>query len=1666
MKSHKTNLQRSFQVLVTKVFRCSLSLLVAGSLLISFAQISVFQKLVLSDVHAADGTLEDNVITSIELINPKQQYTIGDTVSISFTFEMAYAQDAIIYVELFVLNLDEVFAKGVTLNYVDGYTWVFSYKITDLDESGNYQVRTIVAYDEYIWKYYKSSQYYPDGMVDFSTTSFIVVGTNGDRNPPIIESLSVDSRTMDNSDVVMFDFSISDPSGPARMEIFYQMGDSNIVRYVAACSVDNIGCSYYIKEYDPSGLWQVAYVVLRDTAIRQNVKKVYNEALYPNEEFIMNFDAASFTVMGTTTDITAPILNNLTLSSNSFHINETLRIEADITDDLSRCGNTVITYVNNETGYLYPIDLYPIFPTHEYNFLKSGARPGNYSIQKITLRDLAQNVRVLYNQELFSQAEIGPGGELHDFSMYDLVIYEAYFEDVSSWIPDVTVSATDVYFGQEVQFSFQPFGELSQAEYIRVIYDVGYIENPVDDIEVNQYLELYKNEDGCFSGNFRYMTSIYGIYRPLYLKYWIAGEERRIYDLQNLQSIQIADLSNFELTINQHEIVDTTPPVLDTFTIDLHEPQIGDTIQFTISAHDDESEIVEYTIGYRIDGVLRDEFSSFLPCQSCEGEQIFGKQVNQYELNGLWEVDFIQVASYSSYIRYRNPKYYPNETHSIDFSQLYFIISGAIEDHNPAQINSISLNTSNAYPMDTIEITASIDDDISGVESMSIEYRNEMGSTLNAVFELNDATNAIATLKIPELTRPGIWEAIAIFINDKAGNNTLYTNMNAEFNYCNNVYYAKCVDLSFLDITVNGEIDDFEGPKLTTLSTEFSTYTNRGTANIKLVVEDVSRIQEIRIEYSTPIGIQYFYATMYENDDLEFNVYMSIPTHNSQGNWMLTRVFLTDIYGNKTTYIDSPFVDLTQFRIPLDAGDFTVIGNNAQPTVLSIDSDLETATIGEMVKVTMDLKDDIIKPDTIEAKMTNFDLSSQTVLLTKQTDETYIGFFLVGEFTSNGTWFVESMIYTDRYGMPFEINNIQWNPFGVNSQDLSNANFEVYGTNTDIVAPEITNVAIENASLNTLMNSSSQNFSMSLLSGAIRVADGATIPPVTKIFSALDRIKFLVEASDEISGLESIFVTYQVYRKKISFTIDMNLNDAGIYEGEVQIESYHPQGNWSLVYFEASDAAGNKFVKTKDEIEFEGTQIGLNRLHFYVNNPNEDKSTPVLTDLTLNSSLLKEGETLVLTAHAFDTQSGIESFKITLMPYYYNEEAMAKEITMYLMDDGSYQGEMIVTENIIGSWWGVKDIVIMDRAYNKFEQHNSYMYPDYIANKKIMTEYDFSVDCVVFAELISLPTKLTYRIGEAIDLTGIKVMGHSMDGDISEVVISETMLYNFDTSSETEEQQVYLIIDETYVSFTIKVVNQADTTPPIISITDYDSGWTNESLCVYASVNEGSLNNGEHCFHENGNFEFVATDEAGNESRQTVTITNIDKSAPVISVDQNLKFTLNSTGLLPYLAFDLESGLVGEESRVLTVDTTKVGAFKTNIIVMDQAGNVTVAEVNYHVVYDFLGFMQPINTNGTSIFKAGSTIPIKFKLNDALGISQGDAIASLTVTQLGSTVDGIVNELPINISASSTAYFRYDELSGQYILNLSTKGYPAGSYRLSVVLNDGVIHSIEIGLKK
>ncbi len=156
-----------------------------------------------------------------------------------------------------------------------------------------------------------------------------------------------------------------------------------------------------------------------------------------------------------------------------------------------------------------------------------------------------------------------------------------------------------------------------------------------------------------------------------------------------------------------------------------------------------------------------------------------------------------------------------------------------------------------------------------------------------------------------------------------------------------------------------------------------------------------------------------------------------------------------------------------------------------------------------------------------------------------------------------------------------------------------------------------------------------------------------------------------------------------------------------------------------------------------------------------------------------------------------------------------------------------------------------------------------------------------------------------------------------------------------------------------------------------------------------------------------------------------------------------------------------------------TVSLTGVGSCT---ITADQGGDdhfnpAPSVQQTFSVLYNTAvghGFLQPINTppQGQSVFKIGSTIPVKFQLFLADSVTPvSTAVATIQVNRVSNSVPSNVNETVTSTVPNQGITFRYDVVSQQYIFNLGTKGWTSGTYQITALLNDGSNITVNVGAR-
>jgi hypothetical protein len=192
-----------------------------------------------------------------------------------------------------------------------------------------------------------------------------------------------------------------------------------------------------------------------------------------------------------------------------------------------------------------------------------------------------------------------------------------------------------------------------------------------------------------------------------------------------------------------------------------------------------------------------------------------------------------------------------------------------------------------------------------------------------------------------------------------------------------------------------------------------------------------------------------------------------------------------------------------------------------------------------------------------------------------------------------------------------------------------------------------------------------------------------------------------------------------------------------------------------------------------------------------------------------------------------------------------------------------------------------------------------------------------------------------------------------------------------------------------------------------------------------------------------------------------------DTTAPIISGLNNLTVTANSSSgavatFNPTATDDVDGAVpvicAPASGSIFPVGTTTVTCTAT-----DNVGNMASANFTVTVTYAWSGFLQPINQDGSSIFKLGSTIAVKFQLT---GVSSNvqNATVKFSYVKVSNKISNGAMKSSTTAAPTTGNLFRYDGTS-QYIYNWGTKGLTAGTYQLRIDLGDGFSRTVNISLK-
>jgi hypothetical protein len=156
--------------------------------------------------------------------------------------------------------------------------------------------------------------------------------------------------------------------------------------------------------------------------------------------------------------------------------------------------------------------------------------------------------------------------------------------------------------------------------------------------------------------------------------------------------------------------------------------------------------------------------------------------------------------------------------------------------------------------------------------------------------------------------------------------------------------------------------------------------------------------------------------------------------------------------------------------------------------------------------------------------------------------------------------------------------------------------------------------------------------------------------------------------------------------------------------------------------------------------------------------------------------------------------------------------------------------------------------------------------------------------------------------------------------------------------------------------------------------------------------------------------------------------------------------------------YDITSGFAFTQGSAANYDVHTNTAVKGLNVIYANSGTC-FGEAGHRI-------LQPINVDDTSVFKKGSTVPAKFRVCDANGVSVGSQDV-VTAFKLLVTEGGLPEGINETVTATTPdTQFRWSATDQQWIFNISTKNLSANyRYTYRIWLRDGSMIDFKFGLK-
>lgn len=479
---------------------------------------------------------------------------------------------------------------------------------------------------------------------------------------------------------------------------------------------------------------------------------------------------------------------------------------------------------------------------------------------------------------------------------------------------------------------------------------------------------------------------------------------------------------------------DTTPPVINSITINKNSLYGGDSIIYSINATDDLSGVENLMIEYKLKSN---------PAKHISIEAHNNSNSNNYSYSylvpigidfGLWESYVIQFWDSAGNGR----TYWKTNSEDnaiIQFSNLDFtILENPNFDTTPPILNSISVKNKVISAPGLIEITANASDNKSTNLHIGVTYLIR-GEQHAITLTKTNGTTYTGSLPVDENAKYATATFAYAVIDDEAGNQVWYSYNPSQYPFGDESRLLT----NNIDISFSNALTDIQAPVLNSYSYSKDTVTVPGSLDIIInASDDISGIAAIKVYFSGKdesgkLVDSWISPAQYNSTRKAYISKFSFNQYTPNSTYSVTLINLTDGAGNTVNYSINP------------QGSDKSIDQKFVTVIKGIESDLETGTMNDnysqSIKDTQDgslvsidcTKNSIVNKDAFDSIR---DTSKKILLINDGIQWLFDGKDIINPSKDINT---KINIYTfDEYGNQHLLNNFEQSTNGIVIEFQSN----------------------------------------------------------------------------------------------------------------------------------------------------------------------------------------------------------------------------------------------------------------------------------------------------------------------------------------------------------------------------------------------------------------------------------------------------------------------------------------------------------------------------------------------------------------------------------------------------------------------------------------------------